>query len=86
MIIDKIYDSRYQETWEIKYSQGQLSISIGHPETYQIIGLPMVVAELIDIEHKPTRTIFETKKHATIYLDNLLKSKGVKDGIRVFEK
>lgn len=86
MVLDKIYDVRYQETWELRYSKGRLSITIGHPETYEIIGLKMVVAELTEIEHKPTRTIFETPKHAQIYLDNLLKSKGVKDGIRVFEK
>lgn len=85
MIIDKIYDNRYQETWAIKYSKGELSMTVGEPAQIEITGLPMVVKELTMIEHKPTRTIFETKNHATVYLDNLLKSKGVKDGIELLK-
>lgn len=77
MIIDKIFDSRYQDTWNIKYEKGKVFMTMAK-DGYLIQGRSMVIKELPKIEHKPSHTIFETEKQALLYLDNMLSLKGVK--------
>lgn len=99
MLLDKIYDSRHQATWEIDYEatepeafQIKMSITKGPFEEKVVtsygkietvvsesrlarITTQDVLEELTHIQHKPDQTIFQTKKQAQTYLQNLIKGR-----------
>lgn len=80
MILDKIYDFEYQDTWVITYENSQIKMSmkptdpeIG-PYEISVTGFNDIANALTTVTHKKYQNIFKDKDAASEYLHNLMKA------------